>query len=141
MSIKTWFLTTFREPFLYHYTSLEFRAKVFALIIAPSYESAKEYDHNLLKGIAAQIYESDKHRQGVFTNIVKEYISVILRNPSVAYDEFVKEINRKVKTDKKLAEKINMEHLSRFLNTNISEDRRLLQQRIFEFLEEQSKTI
>jgi hypothetical protein len=139
MSIKTWFLTAFREPFLYHYTSLEFRAKVFALIIAPSYESAKEYDYKLLKEIAAEIYEGDRHRQGVFLNIVKEYIATILRNPSVAYDEIVKEINRKVKNNKKLAEKINIEHLSRFLNTDINEDKRLLQQRIFEFLEGQSK--
>ncbi|MDR0407466.1 MAG: hypothetical protein LBH45_00885 [Campylobacteraceae bacterium] len=140
MSIKTWFLTTFRESFLYHYTSLEFRAKVFALIIAPSYEDTKEHDCKLLKEIAADVYEGDKHRQDVFVNIIKEYITIILKNPSVAYDEIVKEINRNVKTDKKLSKKINTEHLKRFLKTDISEDRRLLQQRIFEFLEEQSKT-
>ncbi|MDR3177653.1 MAG: hypothetical protein LBT96_01590 [Campylobacteraceae bacterium] len=139
MSIKTWFLTVFRELFLYHYKSLEFRAKLFALIAAPSYESAKEHDRELLREIAAEIYKGDRHRQGVFLNIVKEYMITILRNPSIAYDEVVKDINHKVKMDKKLAEKINISHLGRFLKTDISEDKRLLQQRIFEFLEEQSK--
>jgi site-specific recombinase XerC len=141
MSIKTWFLTVFRELFLYHYKSLEFRAKVFALIIAPSCDSIKECDAELLKRVAAEIYKDDKHRQGVFLNTVKEYMSLLLRNPATTYNEAVKDINRSVKTNKKLANKINMEYLNRFLKTDISEDRRLLQQRIIEFLEEQSKTV
>ncbi|MDR2342443.1 MAG: hypothetical protein LBD84_05335 [Campylobacteraceae bacterium] len=141
MGIKTWFLTVFRELFLYHYKSLEFRAKLFALIIAPGYESTKEYDRKILKEIAEEIYKSDKHRQGVFLNLVKEYMTTILRNPSIAYDEIVKEINRKTKMDKNLAKKINIEHLNKFLRTDIGENKRLLQQRIFEFLEEQSKII
>ncbi|MDR0579703.1 MAG: hypothetical protein LBG21_03775 [Campylobacteraceae bacterium] len=141
MGIKTWFLTAFRELFLYHYKSLEFRAKLFALIIAPCCESAKEYNLKILEEIAEEIYKSDKHRQGVLLNLVKEYTNTILRNPSVACDEIIKEINRKVKIDKKLAKKINMEHLNKFLRTDIDENKQLLQQRIFEFLEEQSKIL
>ncbi|MDR3346675.1 MAG: hypothetical protein LBS73_05835 [Campylobacteraceae bacterium] len=138
MSIKSWFLTSFREIFLYHYRSLEFRAKVFALIIAPSCESAKVCDFTTLKKVAEEIY-ADRHRREVFLNIIKEYIAVILRNPATAYDEAVRDINRKVKIDKNLAKKIDMSHINRFVKADLSEERRLLQQRITEFLEVQSK--
>ncbi|MDR2099346.1 MAG: hypothetical protein LBP40_00785 [Campylobacteraceae bacterium] len=139
MSIKTWLLTVFRELFLSHYESLEFRAEIFALIIAPSCKSAKECNFTLLKEIAEEIYKNDRHRQGVFLNIVKEYVSIILRNAPASYDEAVKDINNKVKANKKLAVKINMIHINKFLRDDLSENKQLLQQRIAEFLEEASK--
>ena len=138
MSIKTWLLTSFRELFLYHHKSLEFRAEIFALIIAPSCVNLKEYDFETLKEVAAEVYNNNKHRQDVLLNITKEYISMILRNPSYSYDEAVRDINRKIKLNKTFAAKINMNHINRFLKKDISEDRRLLQQRIAEFLEKQS---
>ncbi|MDR1975592.1 MAG: hypothetical protein LBQ18_01220 [Campylobacteraceae bacterium] len=137
MSVKTWLLTSFRELFLYHYKSLEFRAELFALIIAPSCKSAKECDFTTLKEVAAQIYGGDRHRQEVFLNIVKEYAAMILRNAPASYNEAVKDINRKIKANKGFALKINMNHINRFLKADISEDKQLLQRRIAEFLEQQ----
>ncbi|MDR0762247.1 MAG: hypothetical protein LBF13_04280 [Campylobacteraceae bacterium] len=139
MSIKSWLLTVFRELFLYHYKSLEFRAEIFALIIAPSCKSAKDCNFKILKEVAMAIYGNDRHRQDVFLNIVREYTAMILRNAPASYDEAIRDINRKVKADKSFAMKINMNHINRFLRDDISEDKQLLQQRIAEFLEYQSK--
>lgn len=139
MSIKVWFLTAFREMFVYHHKSLEFRAEVFAVLIAPNCKNVKECDCEALKSIAELIY-ANKYRQEVFINTVKEYIAVLLRNPLNAYNEAIKDINRKVKTNKEFAKKIEPELLKRFLNENLDEEKRLLQTRIYEFLEEQSKT-
>ncbi|MDR2635492.1 MAG: hypothetical protein LBC08_01545 [Campylobacteraceae bacterium] len=139
MSVRTWLLTAFRELFLYHYKSLEFRAELFALIIAPSCKSARECNFQVLKEVAAEIYKNDRHRQGVFLNIVREYIAIILRNAPASYNEAIKDISRKVKANKSLAVKINMNHINRFLRDDIPEDRRILQLRISEFLEDQSK--
>jgi hypothetical protein len=139
MGVKTWLLTVFRELFLYHYKSLEFRAEIFALIIAPSCKSVKECDFETLKKTASEIYKNDLHRQGVFLNIVKEYMAIILRNAPTSYDEAVKDINHKVRTNKSFAMKINIEHINRFLRNDISEEKQILQQRIVEFLGETSK--
>ncbi|MDR2081558.1 MAG: hypothetical protein LBP54_06705 [Campylobacteraceae bacterium] len=139
MGVKTWLLTVFRELFLYHYKSLEFRAEIFALIIAPACKSVKECNFEILKKTASEIYKNDLHRQGVFLNIVKEYTAIILRNAPASYDEAVKDINRKVKANKSLAMKINMKHINRFLRDDISEEKQILQQRIAEFLEATSK--
>ncbi|MDR2790272.1 MAG: hypothetical protein LBB59_04795 [Campylobacteraceae bacterium] len=139
MGVKTWLLTVFRELFLYHYKSLEFRAEIFALIIAPSCKSAKECNFKILKETASEIYKNDLHRQGVFINIVKEYVAMILRNAPASYDEAVKDINRKVRANKSFAMKINMEHINRFLRNDISEEKQILQQRLAEFLEEAGK--
>ncbi|MDR1007924.1 MAG: hypothetical protein LBL65_05090 [Campylobacteraceae bacterium] len=139
MGAKTWLLTVFRELFLYHYKSLEFRAEIFALIIASGCKNAKEYNLNTLKEIAVDIYGNDRHRRGVLLNIVKEYVAMILRNAPASYDEAVKDINRKIKSNKSLAIKINMNHIDRFLRDDIDESKQLLQRRIAEFLEDQSK--
>lgn len=139
MSVKSWLLTVFRELFLYHYKSLEFRAEIFALIMSPGCKSFKECDFKTLKEVAAEIYANDRHRQEVFLNIVREYVVMILRNAPASYGEAVKDINHKVKINKSLATKINMDHINRFLRNDTAENRQLLQQRIKEFLEEQSK--
>ncbi|MDR0665961.1 MAG: hypothetical protein LBF71_00975 [Campylobacteraceae bacterium] len=139
MSVKSWLLTVFRELFLYHYKSLEFRAEVFALIIAPGCKNAKDCSFKILKEVAAEIYKNDRHRQDVFLNITRGYAAMILRNEPASYDEAIKDINRKVRANKSFAMKINMNHINRFLRDDISEDKRFLQQRIAEFLEDQSK--
>ncbi|MDR1614090.1 MAG: hypothetical protein LBS26_00780 [Campylobacteraceae bacterium] len=139
MSVKSWLLTVFRELFLYHYKSLEFRAEIFALIMSSGCKSVKECDFETLKEVAAEIYANDKHRQEVFINIVKEYAAMILRNAPASYDEAVKDINRKTRANKSFAAKISPSHINRFLKDNMDENRQLLQQRIKEFLEDQSK--
>jgi hypothetical protein len=138
MGVKTWLLTSFREIFLYHYKSLEFRAEVLALVIAPTCGQGRKWDSETLKQTAAEIYPSDHHRRDVLINIVKNYIALILRH-SDAYDEAVRDINRKIKANRTLGSKINMEHVRRFERDDMEEEHRLLQTRIIEFLDSAAK--
>lgn len=135
MSIKTWLISSFREIFLYHHRSLEFRAKIFALMMAASVDSLKECDFKELKNIANEIYSNDKKRQDVFVHTTKEYIYKILNNPKFGFDDFIKEIDLEIKVKKEFINKINLDHIKRFMKDNIIEDKRILQVRIYEFFE------
>ncbi|MFV0481825.1 MAG: hypothetical protein ACK5LP_07560 [Campylobacteraceae bacterium] len=139
MSIKTWFFSSFREVFLYHHRSLEFRAKTYALIMAPLVEDIKEYDFALLRDVANETYVDDKKRQEILVHTVKNYIAVILKGKCTIYDEFIKDILLDVKMRKELTKKVNLEQLKRFFGENLPEDKMLLQKRIYEFFENLSK--
>ena len=135
MSIRTWLISSFREIFLYHYRSLEFRAKIFALIIAAGTNEKKEYSLERLKEVASEIYVDDKKRQEVLIRTTKEYICKILNNPRFGFDDFVKDVDLNVKIKKELIDKINLDHIRRFVKDNISEDKKILQLRVYEFFE------
>ncbi|MDR0468066.1 MAG: hypothetical protein LBG67_04360 [Campylobacteraceae bacterium] len=135
MSIRTWLISSFREIFLYHYRSLEFRAKIFALIIAAGTNEKKEYSLERLKEVASEIYVDDKKRQEVLIRTTKEYICKILNNPRFGFDDFVKDVDLNVKIKKELIDKINLDHIKRFVKDDISEDKKILQLRVYEFFE------
>jgi len=135
LSIRTWLISSFREIFLYHYRSLEFRAKIFALIIAAGTNEKKEYSLERLKEVASEIYVDDKKRQEVLIRTTKEYICKILNNPRFGFDDFVKDVDLNVKIKKELIDKINLDHIRRFVKDNISEDKKILQLRVYEFFE------
>lgn len=135
MSVKTWIISSFREIFLYHHRSLEFRAKVFALMIAACFTKEKECNYNELKEVANNIYPNDKKRQQVLIHTTKEYVQKILSNPKYGFDEYIKDINLEVKTKKDFIKKIDLEDLKKFINNDIPEEKRILQLRIYEFFE------
>jgi hypothetical protein len=120
---------------LYHYRSLEFRAKIFALIIAAGTNEKKEYSLERLKEVASEIYVDDKKRQEVLIRTTKEYICKILNNPRFGFDDFVKDVDLNVKIKKELIDKINLDHIKRFVKDDISEDKKILQLRVYEFFE------
>ena len=62
--IKFKFLSLFREIFIYHHRSLEFRAKVFATIIAAKLNPDEE-DFETLYDISNEIYKNDENRKRV----------------------------------------------------------------------------
>lgn len=139
LGLKTWVISSFREIFLYHYRSLEFRAKLFALVIAAGINDIKEFDFKELKVVASEIYPQNEKRQEIFLHATKEYIERILANPKLGFDDFVKDIDFETKVKKELKEKINLEHIKRFLKEDIVEEKKILQLRIYEFFEELAK--
>lgn len=138
-STKTFFLSFFRELFVYHHTSLEFRAKLFASMIA-SNKIDKSCEYTVLKKIAKEIYKDDEYRVDVLVHTTKEYVNKILQTDSLGIDRLLLDIDRQIKKHKRFVEKINMNHLRSFYACNGDEETVLLQTRILEFYESEIKS-
>ena len=138
-STKTFFLSFFRELFVYHHTSLEFRAKLFASMIA-SNKVDNSCEYIVLKKIAKDIYKDDEYRVDVLVHTTKEYVNKIIQNDSLDIDDLIVDIDKELKRHKRFVEKINMNHLRSFYACNGDEDTILLQTRILEFYESEIKS-
>ena len=132
-SIKTFFLSFFRELFVYHHTSLEFRAKLFASMIATN-KIDDDCEYKTLKQIAKEIYD-DEYRVDVLVHTTKEYVDKIIKNNSLDIDHLLLDIDKQLKKNRRFINKINMNHLRIFYACSGDEDVVLLQTRILEFYE------
>jgi len=139
-SVKTFFLSFFRELFVYHHTSLEFRAKLFASMIV-SNKVDDEYDYKVLKKIAKDIYKDDEHRIDVLVHTTKEHVNKVIRDNSLDIDSLILDINKDLKQNKRFVKKINMEHLRSFYACGGDEEVALLQTRILEYYENEIKAL
>jgi hypothetical protein len=143
MTLKKWkifFLSFFREIFVYHHTSLEFRAKLFAAMISSNKDN-EECEYDVLQKIATQIYGNDEYRVNILVHTTKEYVNKILKNNSLDIDHLLLDIDKELKHHKRFQSKINMEHLRSFFACNGDEDTTILQTRILEFFENQTKKV
>ena len=138
-STKTFFLSFFRELFVYHHTSLEFRAKLFASMIA-SNKADNSCEYVVLKKIAKDIYKDDEYRVDVLVHTTKEYVNKIIQNDSLDIDHLILDIDKELKRHKRFVNKINMNHLRSFYTCNGDEDTILLQTRILEFYESEIRS-
>jgi len=138
-STKIFFLSFFRELFVYHHTSLEFRAKLFASMIA-SNQIDNSHEYVVLKKIAKEIYKDDEYRVDVLVHTTKEYVNKIIKNDSLDIDHLLLDIDRELKKHKRFINKINMNHLRSFYACSGDEDTILLQTRILEFYESEIKS-
>ncbi len=134
MNFTTRFLSFFREFFVYHHKSLEFRAKVFASMIA-SNKKEDSVEYEILKEVAKEIYK-DPHRINVLVQTTKEYVEKIINIKSLNIDSLIKEINKEIRKNPRYITKINIRHLKKFLvkKSHTSEETYLLQLRIIEYL-------
>lgn len=131
--VKSQFLSIFRQAFVYHHRSLEFRCKLFAAMIVANPE-AKNCEFTVLKEIAQEIYKDDEYRVEVMVRTTKEYVQKVIHNNDLDIDVLIMEINKDLKANKRFVQKINLEHLRRFMCQQ-NEEANLLQTRILEFLE------
>lgn len=138
-STKTFFLSFFRELFVYHHTSLEFRAKLFASMIA-SNQIDNNCEYDILKKIAKEIYKDDEYRVDVLVHTTKEYVNKIIQNDSLDIDHLILDIDKEMRKHKRFVDKINMNHLRSFYACNGDEDTILLQTRILEFYESEIRS-
>jgi len=134
-AIKTRFLSFFRDIFVYHTSSLEFRAKVIAVVIAVK-ENINECEEDILKDIAKKTYKKDPARAHLLIQVTKEYINKITEKNELDINALIKNIDSTLKSSKRFAYKINIKELKRFLEcTKDDEDINLMQQRVIEFLQ------
>jgi len=123
----------FREIFVHHYSSLDFRAKIFALIIAAN-EKPKLNNFILVKTLATKIYPNDPDRANMLLLTTKELIDKI-NTKKISVDTLIQSIANNVKLVPRYAKKIDIETLSGFLDLAENEDTYYYQKNILEFLE------
>lgn len=131
--LKIWFLTFFRDVFVYHNSSLEFRAKLFAAIIGAN-KKVDECEEQLLEKVAREIYPDDEARANVFVLTTKEYVNKIIQNNGLDLNELILAIDHELKEVRRFCDKVDLDRLRRFLEcTKDDEETLLLQERILEF--------
>jgi hypothetical protein len=132
--IKIKFLLFFRDIFVYHNSSLEFRAKLLAAMIGAN-KQIDECEEKVLEKIAHEIYPDDEARVDMLIDTTKEYVYRIIRDNQLELNELIKNIQLVLKEEPRFHDKINLPRLSRFFEcSQHDEENHIIQQRIIEFL-------
>jgi ABC-type Mn2+/Zn2+ transport system ATPase subunit len=119
---------------VYHNSSLEFRAKLFAAIIGAN-KKVDECEEKILEEVAREIYPDDEARANVLVLTTKEYVNKIIQNNGLDLNELILAIDHELKEVDRFCDKVDIERLKRFLIcTQDDEETTLVQQRILEFL-------
>ena len=132
--LKHHFLGAFRELFVHHHGSLEFRAKIFALLIAVNKDSSVE-DYLIVKKIACDLYEDDEERANLLTLTTKEKVKKVKDNNGLDIDTLVASIQRDLKIIPRYAKKIDVDSLKKLLISTHDADTKSYQENILEFLQ------
>lgn len=135
-SFKHKFFSTFREIFVHHHGSLEFRAKIFALIIA-SFEN--ELDENkelyeIVNKYGLDIY-NDRHRADLLTITTKELVKKVYDNNGLDIDTLIANIQKELRFIPRYAKKIDIEALKPMLQLTKDQDLLSYQENMLEFLQ------
>ena len=132
--IKHHFFSAFREIFVHHHGSLEFRAKIFALIIAAN-EKPKIENFILVKELASKIYDKEKDRANLLMLSTKELVDKVKKHNGLDLDLLISTILKELKIAPRYAKKIDIDALQGFLKLSEDEDTLAYQQNILEFLQ------
>jgi hypothetical protein len=135
-SFKHKFFNAFREIFVHHHGSLEFRAKIFALIIT-SFENKTDDNKELFKIVkeyGLQLYK-DEHRAHLLTITTQELVKKVYDNNGLDIDTLIANIQKELKIVPRYAKKIDVDALKPILL--FTQDPELLsyQENILEFLQ------
>ncbi len=137
--IKARFLVFFRDIFVYHNSSLEFRAKVLAAMIGAN-RKMDECELKILHEIAKEIYPDDEARVDVLTRTTKEYVDKIIMQNDLDVNDLITNIDVTLKNEPRFAQKINIKRLSGLMKCSEGDDEtQMVQRRIVEFLENEKE--
>lgn len=131
--IKHHFFSAFRELFVHHHGSLEFRAKIFALVIAANEKAAVE-NYIVVKKIGMEIYKNDEERANLLMLSTKELVNKIRESSELNIDTLILNIQRELRQVPRYAKKIDIDSLKEFLTLSHDEDTLAYQKNIIEFL-------
>ena len=132
--IKHHFFNAFREFFIHHHGSLDFRAKIFALVIAAD-RDAKVENYTIVKEIAMDIYNNDEDRANLLMLSTKELVQKVRDNNGLYIDTLVTHIQKELLIIPRYAKKIDIDALEQLVALAHDEDTISYQQNILEFLE------
>lgn len=133
-SLKHYLRSAFREIIVYHNSSLEFRAKLFA-IVAGADQKISENEEKIIRASALEIYHNDKNRATTLWLATKEYVTKIRKNNDLGIDELARDIEKLIKRNKRFVHKIDTARLTPIVDAQTDPDIRDYQLHIIEFLE------
>jgi hypothetical protein len=132
--LKHHLFNAFRELFVYHHSSLEFRAKLFALIISVS-DNPGECDYEIVKTAGMQIY-NEEDRANTLALTTEEYVERVRGRDSLEVDTLIQDITQDLKIIPRYSKKINIGQLTPLLGCSSDEDTIAYQKSIIAFLEQ-----
>lgn len=132
--LKHHFFSAFRELFVHHHGSLEFRAKIFALLIAANEEATVE-NYILIKNIGLTLYKDDTDRANLLMLSTKELVTKVKENNGLDIDSLALNIQKELKIIPRYAKKIDVDSLKEFLKFTYDKDTLAYQENILEFLQ------
>ena len=135
--LKHYIFNAFRELFIYHHSSLEFRAKVFALVIAAN-EHHSECEFELLQETGNAIY-NDEDRANTLVLTTREFVEKVHERDGADLDTLIQDIVQELKIIPRYAKKINIDELTPLLSCNRDDDSVSYQKSIIAFLERLKK--
>lgn len=131
--IKHYLFNAFRELFVYNHSSLEFRAKIFALILSAN-ENIKTDDFVIIKNIGMKIYNDDERANLLMLN-TKELVKKVKENNGLDIDTLVLSIQKELKLMPRFAKKIDIDSLRELLLLSHDRDTISYQENMIEFLQ------
>jgi len=131
--IKHHFFSAFRELFVHHHGSLEFRAKIFALIIAANQEATVDA-YIIVKKIGSDIYKEDEDRSNLLMITTKELVQKVKNDNGLDFDILVESIQKELRIVPRYAKKIDIDSLKQIVELSHDIDIISYQENILEFL-------
>ncbi len=132
-NLKHYLYIGLREVLIYHHNSLEFRAKIFALIIAANRHSS-ECEYTLVHKAGMQIYKN-KERVDMLLLTTREYVKKVHRKNGLNIDDLIADIQKELHQIPRYAAKIDIASLYPIMECSTDEDTSTYQIRILEFLQ------
>ena len=129
---KRHFSNAFRELFIYHHSSLEFRAKVFAMIIAAN-EAAGECEFDLVTKAGMEIYNNED-RANTLMLTTKEYVQKVHDDNGLDIDRLIQDIIQNLKVVPRYSKKLDPRQLMPIIECSIDEDTSTYQLRMLDFI-------
>jgi len=131
--IKNHFFSAFRELFVHHHGSLEFRAKIFALVISAN-EDIKAENYDIVKKIGMEIYKNDEDRANLLMLSTIELVKKVKENNEFNMDTLIVSIQKELRLVPRYAKKIEIEPLKELIKLSHDNDTISYQENILEFL-------
>ena len=131
--MKQRFINAFREVFLYHYSSLEFRAKLFAAVISAN-KNASECEFEAVRSAGMLIYNDDV-RTASLEYTVREYVEKVYLENGLNNDMLIEDILRDLKDIPRYAKKIDTIYLQALIGCHHELDTAIYQTRIIELFD------
>ena len=134
-SLKHYLRSAFREIIVYHNSSLEFRAKLFA-IVAGADEKISKDEERIIRESALKTYHNDENRATTLWLATKEYVTKIRRNNNLGIDELARDIEKLIKRNKRFVHKIDTSLLMPLVEAQTDPDIKDYQLHIIDFLDQ-----
>jgi len=132
-NLKHYLYIGLREVFVYHHNSLEFRAKIFALIISANHKPGEcEYAHVHKTGM--DIYK-DEERVNLLLLTTREYVKKVQNKNGLDIDDLIEDIRQELRQIPRYVSKIDPSTLYPLVECSNDEDISAYQVRMIEFLE------